>query len=117
MKKKFNDEFSLYDLRVEVVKGEKPFVCNHKVGDYFELSGENLSIPAGKTFSVYALATIIPILPVKQRETDKNDWITTDTDITCPDPYCGGRFRIKRIRKRKFRHSEVTVTALNNEEN
>jgi len=30
--KKNNEEFTLYDLRVEVVKGKKKFVCNHKVG-------------------------------------------------------------------------------------
>ena len=40
-----DDEFTLYDLRVEVVEGDKPMVCNHRVGDYFELSGENLSFP------------------------------------------------------------------------
>ena len=46
-----DDTFTLYDLRVEVVAGSKPMVCNHAVGDYFELSGENLSLPPGQTLS------------------------------------------------------------------
>lgn len=113
--KKQNDEFELYDLRVKVVKGRGKFVCNHKVGDYFELSGENLSIPKGQTFTIYALAALLPLLPVKQRETDPNDFMTTDELVACPDPNCGALFRIKRIRKRVFRHSEVTVVPLKKE--
>ena len=111
-KQKFNDEFTLYDLRVEVVKSHKEFVCNHKVGDYFELSGENLSIPKGKTFTIYALGSLLALLPAKQRITDPNDFMTTDTDVACPDPNCGAIFRIKRMRKKTFRHSEVTVVPL-----
>ncbi len=113
--KNIKDEFSLYDLRVGVIKGKREFVCNHKVGDYFELSGENLSIPAGQTFTIYALAALLLLLPAKQRETHKNDWMTTDTDIACPDPNCGALFRIKRIRKRVFKHSEVTAVPLRKE--
>ena len=108
-----NDEFTLYDLRIEVVAGERPMVCNHQVGDYFELSGENLSFPEGQTFPLYPLAAILPLLPAKQRLTHPNDWMTTDAEIACPDPCCGGRFRITRTGKRTFRHSEVTVVPLN----
>jgi len=107
-----SDEFTLYDLRVEVVAGPGPMVCSHKVGDSFELSGENLSLPPGQTFSIYALAALLPFLPAKQRKTDDHDWMTTDTDIACPDPNCGARFRITRIGERVFRHSEVTAVPL-----
>src|SRR3989338_10124844 len=115
MKKNQNsgDRFQLYDLRVEVVDSQKNMVCNHRVGDYFELNGENLTLPAGQPFSVYAFAAIIPLLPAKQRFTDENDWMTTDTDIACPDPNCGAVFRIIRLRKRTFRDSEVTVVKPN----
>ena len=107
-----NDEFELWDLRVEVVAGDRPMVCNHQVGDYFELSGENLSFPPGQTFPLYSLAAILPLLPAKQRMTHENDWMTTDLEVACPDPHCGGRFRILRNRKTRFRHSEVTVVPL-----
>jgi uncharacterized repeat protein (TIGR04076 family) len=107
-----DDTFTLYDLRVVVTGGDKPMVCNHKVGDYFELSGENLSLPAGQTFPIYPLAALLPILPARQRPTHANDWITTDTEVACPDPNCGARFRIVRVRERIFRHGEVTVVPL-----
>ena len=106
------DEFTLYDLRVEVVAGPGPMVCSHTVGDWFEVSGENLTVPAGQSFSMYALATLLPFLPAKQRKTDDTDWMTTDTDIACPDPNCGARFRITRTGERTFRHSEVTAVPL-----
>ncbi|HLJ20670.1 MAG TPA: TIGR04076 family protein [Stellaceae bacterium] len=106
------DEFTLYDLRVDVVAGERPMVCNHRVGDYFLLSGESLSFPPGQSFPLYSLAAILPLLPAKQRETHPNDWMTTDAEIACPDPHCGARFRITRVGKRTFRHSETTRVPL-----
>ena len=60
------DAFELWDLRVEVVGDADRFVCNHTAGNYFELSGENLSFPTEHPFSVYALAAILPLLPAKQ---------------------------------------------------
>ena len=33
------DEFELYDLRVEVVESERPFVMHAKKGDYFDVIG------------------------------------------------------------------------------
>lgn len=107
-----SDEFTLYDLRVEVAECRGRMVCNHRLGDYFELSGENLSFPAGQTFPLYPLAALLPLLPAKQRETAANDWMTTDTDIACPDPNCGAVFRITRVGKRTFRHGDVTVVPL-----
>lgn len=103
-----DDSFPLYDLRVEVVQGDLPMICNHQLGDYFLVQGENLIFEQVKSFPMYAIATLLPFLPAKQRETDRNDWMTTDTDIACPDPHCGGRFRITRTGKRIFRHSETT---------
>lgn len=106
------DEFTLWDLRVEVVAGDKEMVCNHKEGDYFELSGENLSLPPGQTFPIYPLAALLPLLPAKQRDTAANDWMTTDIEIACPDPHCGGRFRIVRMGRKTFRHGDVTRVPL-----
>ncbi len=107
-----SDEFTLYDLRVEVVAGERPMVCNHRAGDYFELSGEDLTLPTGQSFPLYPLAAILPLLPAKQRETAASDWMTTDTEIACPDPNCGALFRIRRTGRRTFRHGDVTVVPL-----
>lgn len=106
------DAFTLYDLRVEVVASDRPMVCNHKAGDWFELVGENLRFPPGQSFPLYPLAAILPLLPAKQRPTHPNDWMTTDAEIACPDPHCGGRFRIARIGTSIWRHGEVTLVPL-----
>lgn len=107
-----DDTFVLYDLKVEVVATDRPMVCNHKAGDYFELKGENLSMPPGQTFALYPLAALLPLLPAKQRVTHPHDWMTTDAEIACPDPHCGGRFRITRTGMSTFRHSETTIVPL-----
>jgi uncharacterized repeat protein (TIGR04076 family) len=106
------DAFTLYDLRVTVEAGERPMVCNHRVGDSFEVQGENLCFPPGQSFPLYPLAALLPLLPAKQRETHRNDWMTTDAVVACPDPLCGGRFRITRVGTRVFRHGEVTAVPL-----
>jgi uncharacterized repeat protein (TIGR04076 family) len=107
-----DDSFELYDLRVEVIATERPMVCDHQAGDWLEVRGENLSLPAGQAFSLYALAALLPLLPAKQRMTAGNDWMTTDAEIACPDPNCGARFRITRTGTRTFRHRDVTVVPL-----
>jgi hypothetical protein len=86
-----DDRFELYDLKVEVLAGSRPMVCDHREGEYFHVIGEMI------------------VFPAKQRATDDNDWMTTDTEVACPDPHCGGRFRITRVRQRTFRHAETTV--------
>ncbi|MBM3208465.1 MAG: TIGR04076 family protein [Chlamydiae bacterium] len=104
-----DDSFELYDIKVEVINNSiKPMVCNHKVGDYFLLSGENFSLPDGQSFPIYCLAALIPIITVKQRFTSPNDWISTDHEVACPDINCGGVFKISRMGKKTFYHHQVT---------
>ena len=111
-----NDVFELYDLRVEVIASERPMVCSHRAGHAFDVHGENLVFAGESSFSMFALAALLPLLPAKQRDTHRNDWMTTDADIACPDPNCGARFRITRTARRSFRHSEVTVVPLPQDE-
>jgi uncharacterized repeat protein (TIGR04076 family) len=106
-----DDSFELYDLRVEVVAPEGAKLwCSAKVGDWFELRGENLFLPEGQGFSIYSLSAVLPLLAAKQRVTDANDWMSSDAEVACPDPNCPSRLRITRIGRRRFRHSEVTAT-------
>ncbi len=104
-----DDAFELHDLRVDVIAGDRPMVCGHRAGHAFDVRGEDLVFDGPATFSMYALAALLPLLPAKQRDTHPHDWMTTDADIACPDPNCGGRFRITRTGRRSFRHSDVTV--------
>lgn len=108
-----DDSFDLYDLRVEVIGSDAPMVCDHPEGSWFEVHGEMLVFPAdAPRFAMYPLAALLPLLPAKQRPTHAHDWMTTDAVIACPDPHCGGRFRITRTGLRRFRHSEVTLEPL-----
>ena len=107
-----DDAFTLFDLRVEVVATDRPMVCGHAAGDWFEVVGEQLRFPPGQGFPLYPLAAILPLLPAKQRDTAPADWMTTDAEIACPDPHCGGRFRITRTGRTTFRHGEVTRVPL-----
>ena len=108
------DLFQLYDLKVEVVSGEKPMVCDHQQGEYFYVVGEKIVFPekGRKSFPFYSLAALLPLLPSKQRFTEANDWMTTDAVIACPDPHCGGQFKISRLGLRTFSHAETTVVPL-----
>lgn len=100
--------FWLYDLRVETVLEDRTPVCRHVEGESFRVEGENLVFEEGQRVSMYALAALLPLLPAKQRITDPADWMSTDAEVACPDPNCGGRFRIIREGKRWFSHSETT---------
>jgi uncharacterized repeat protein (TIGR04076 family) len=106
-----DDSFELYDLKVEVVAPEGARLwCSAKVGDHFELRGENLYLPQGQGFSIYSLAAVLPLLAAKQRVTDENDWMTSDAEVACPDPHCPSRLRITRLGKRVFRRADTTAT-------
>jgi len=102
------DGFWLYDLRVETVVGDQTPVCRHVAGESFRVEGELLIFDNQKAVSMYALAALLPLLPVKQRDTSPGDWISTDAEIACPDPNCGGRFRVSRGARRWFAHAETT---------
>jgi uncharacterized repeat protein (TIGR04076 family) len=108
-----DDYFELFDLRVEVIVPDGARVlCGAKPGDHFELRGEMLHLPPGQGFSIYSLAAVLPLLAAKQRPTDPADWMTSDTDIACPDPNCPTRLRITRLGQRRFCHTETTLVPL-----
>ena len=101
-------EFWLYDLKIEVIASDRPMVCDHQVGQYFLMQGENLVFGPEGRFPLYPLAALLPLLPARQRETSEHDWMSTDAVIAGPDPHCGGRFLITRTGKRLFTHAGTT---------
>ncbi|KAH6886901.1 hypothetical protein B0T10DRAFT_76023 [Thelonectria olida] len=107
------DAFNLYDLKVEVVcPAGKRIMCGAKEGDYFTVKGEMLHLPPNQGISIYSLASVLPLLPAKQRVTPENDWMTTDALVACPDPNCPSQLKITREGIRTFSHSETTVVPL-----
>jgi len=72
-------------VRVKAIGGR----CDtHKVGDCFRLEGGKLSLPGeNKHFCIYALSSLLPLLPAKQRKIDEpDDWLPKASEIECPDP-------------------------------
>ncbi len=99
----------LYDLRVTVERIDGRSVCGLQVGDFFELTeSSRLRIPAGKHFCIYALQAVLPLLPAKQRELAKGDWLEQDSLVCCPDPEERLIMRIERIGHQRLRTSELT---------
>jgi len=76
----------LQDLKI-VVKEIKGFCDIMKPGYYCIARGSRLSIPESPYFCYYALQSILPLLPAKQRKIDEpGDWLPTTWEVECPDP-------------------------------
>jgi uncharacterized repeat protein (TIGR04076 family) len=111
-----DDTFELYDLRVRIVEILGRCTCDHQIGDCFELRGGKLSIPDGRSFCLYALASALPLLPTKQRPLHPNDWMATDSRVHCPDPLCGVIMLIERTERRVLHHDDVSAVPLREDE-
>jgi uncharacterized repeat protein (TIGR04076 family) len=102
-------EMRLYDLRVTVERIEGRSVCGLEVGDSFEVTESNrVRIPPGKHFCMYALQSVLPLLPAKQRQLPADDWLELDTHVACPDPDERVIMRIERIGERTLRTEDLT---------
>ena len=99
----------LFDLRVTVERIEGRSVCGLTVGDYFELTEScRVRIPEGKHFCVYALQSVLPLLPAKQRKLPDEDWLEQDSLVCCPDPEEGLVMRIERIGQVTMKTSDLS---------
>jgi uncharacterized repeat protein (TIGR04076 family) len=104
-----SDRFRLYDLRVTVVEIRGRSVCGLSVGDWFEVrESSRLVLPEGRHFCIYALAAVLPLLPAKQRELDRNDWLASDSLVACPDPDEQLIMKIERLAPVELRQSDLT---------
>ena len=102
-------DMELFDLRVTVESIEGRSVCGLAVGDWFELvNSSELRLPDGKHFCIFALQSVLPLLPAKQRQLPENDWLERDSLVCCPDPEERVIMRIERIGRRSLDTSEQT---------
>lgn len=88
----------MHDLRV-VVEEVKGF-CDlpMAVGDYFFVRGGRLIVPSGKHVCLWALQSMMPLLPLKQRDlAEENDWVPHTSRICCPDPNGMVIYRIEEV--------------------
>jgi uncharacterized repeat protein (TIGR04076 family) len=107
-KKLDDDQFELYDLGIVVESIDGDRTCQMAVGDSVFLRGGKISMPDGEDFCLYALQSVIPLLPAKQRLLHPADWMETDTRALCPDPGCGLTMRVDRLEKRVLKHDDVS---------
>jgi len=72
-------------VKVKTIEG----TCNtHKIGDCFRLEGGKLSFPEKNShICIYALSSLLPLLPAKERNIDEtDDWLPKVSEVECPDP-------------------------------
>ena len=99
----------LYDLRVTVESIGGRSVCGLAVGDWFELvNSSELRLPEGKHFCVFALQSVLPLLPAKQRRLPEGDWLERDSLVSCPDPDERLVMRIERFGLRQLDSDDLT---------
>ena len=102
-------ETVVYDLRVTVDRIEGRSVCGMRPGDHFDLVASNeLRLPDGKHFCIYALASVLPFLAAKQRQLPAGDWLERDVEFACPDPDERLTMRVERIGVRRLRTEDLT---------
>lgn len=102
-------DLTLFDLRITVERIEGRSVCGLKVGDSFEVTeSSRIRIPPGQHFCIYALASVIPLLPPRQRRLAAEDWLERETLVACPDPDERVIMRVERIGERRLRTEDLT---------
>ncbi|MGH3004266.1 MAG: TIGR04076 family protein [Gaiellaceae bacterium] len=102
-------DMRLYDIRVTVERIEGRSVCGLAVGDHFDVTeSSRVRIPEGKHFCLYALQSVLPLIPAKQRELDAGDWLAQDSLVCCPDPDERVVMRIERIGLRTLVTEDLT---------
>lgn len=82
-----SQHMEIFNIRVQVESIEGRSVCGMECGDWFEVTNSaEVRIPAGKHFCMYAIQSVLPLIPAKQRKLPDNDWLETDNLVACPDP-------------------------------
>ena len=102
-------EMKLYDIRVTVERIEGRSVCGLQVGDYFEVTeSSRVRIPEGRHFCLYAMQSVLPLIPAKQRQLPAEDWLEQESLVCCPDPEERVVMRIDRLAERSLKTEELT---------
>jgi uncharacterized repeat protein (TIGR04076 family) len=91
----------MYELKVSVtsVLGECTADPPMSPGDYFTVRDGTIRIPEGGYICLYALQSLMPLLPPKEREIAEapdQDWIWRVHHAQCPDPKGRVLFKIER---------------------
>ena len=70
--------------------------CGMEVGDYFEVGEDGVSVPDGKAFCWFAIASVIPLLNGRFGA-DGDAWLASRPLVACPDPPEALHMRLERL--------------------
>jgi uncharacterized repeat protein (TIGR04076 family) len=71
--------------------------CGMVPGDYFEVTGDNLSLPDGQAFCYFAIASVVPYINGKRDPETGEDWLDSKPLLACPDPPEALYMRLERV--------------------
>jgi len=88
----------VYDLKVTVDEVQGFCDLPMEEGDHFWVKGGRIITPPGQGVCLWALQSMMPFFPAKQRVIEEeNDWIPDTKRLICPDPNGGVVFKIERL--------------------
>jgi carbon-monoxide dehydrogenase iron sulfur subunit len=92
----------MYELKVTVTRvlGTCTADPPMKPGDYFTVRNGDIRIPEGGYICLWALQSILPLLPAKERNivgSEEDDWMWRVHHAQCPDPDGRVIFEIERV--------------------
>ena len=101
----------MYELKVSVTKVMGACTADPpmKPGDFFTVRDGDLRIPAGGYVCMWALHSLLPMLPTKERaiaEAKDEDWVWRVHHAQCPDPEGRVIWKIERVGKLGMETSE-----------
>lgn len=68
--------------------------CGLRAGDFFEVGPEGLTVPEGRPFCWFAIASVIPLLNGRLGD---DEWLATRPLVACPDPPEALHMRLERV--------------------
>ena len=72
--------------------------CGMVPGDSFEVDGDGeLSIPNGRPFCYFAIASVVPHLNGRQDDDEGQSWLDSKPLLACPDPPEALYMRLERL--------------------
>ncbi len=70
--------------------------------------GTREPVTESRHFCIYALQSVLPLLPAKQRRLPPDDWLERDALVACPDPEERLIMRVERIGICRLRTQDLT---------
>lgn len=86
----------MYRVILEVTKTHPDCSAGYKVGEKITLERDMIVMDQTDRICPYALAAMLPYLPLLGHETPKEDWINQKSEIQCPDSKSPVYFAVRR---------------------